>query len=116
MARAFRVVVPKQRPYVAQVPEQELAYLAKHGSADKEQFITYSSKQPEKTQDGKLMLRFGDVYVLASVKNFIVEDEEKDPVFMCYRSSSATCTVKAWPPLTPLVAFAWAVAIVATDR
>jgi hypothetical protein len=115
VARAFRVVVPKKRPYVAASPDLELAQLAKRGSADAENFITYASKLPEKNKQGKYTLQFGNVFVVPSVKNFMVEDENKDPMFMIYRASNSTCTVKAWPPMTPLVAFTWAVAVITTD-
>jgi hypothetical protein len=114
VTRAFRVVVAKGRPYTAESKELELARIAKQGTGDAEKFVNYASKQPEKNEKGKMILRFGDVFVVSSVKNFIVEQEDGQPLFMIYRSSSATCTVKAWAPLTPLVAFAWAVAIVTT--
>jgi hypothetical protein len=115
VARAFRVVVARNRPYAAPSKDRELAYLAKKGTAETENFITYASKLPRKTEDGKYLLSFGNAYVLTSVKNFIVEDENGKPLFMIYRSSSGTCTLKAWSPLTPIIAFGWAVAIITTD-
>jgi hypothetical protein len=115
-ARAFRVVIPNKRPYAPESKDLEIAQIAKRGDADPEKFTVYSSKTPDKDKDGKMMLRFGDVYVIASVKNFIVEDAKKGVLFMIYRSSSSTCTVKVWAPLTPVIAFAWAVAIITTDK
>jgi hypothetical protein len=109
--RAFRVVMPKAPPYVAAERRLELSRMAKAGNADPEKFITYSSKLPTRKPDGRPMLSFGRVVVVPSVKNFIVEDADNKPLFMIYRVSSATCTVKVWPPITPLVAFGWAVAI-----
>lgn len=114
--RCLRVVVPRTRPYTPVSPDVELAKLAKHGTADPETFITYHSKFPVRNKEGKMVLRFGEVFVIASVKNFIIEDADENLLFMIYRSSSATCTVKIYPPMSPLWAFAWALAIVTTDR
>jgi hypothetical protein len=63
-----------------------------------------------------MVLSFGDGYVISSVKNFIIEDADENTLFMIYRSSAATCTVKVFPPISPLWAFAWSIAIVTTDR
>jgi hypothetical protein len=115
VARAFRVVMPIKRPYQPETPDLELSQLAKKGTADADKFVVYNSRLPERNREGKMVLRFGDVYVVASVKNFIVEDEKKGILFMIYRSSSSTCTVKAWAPLTPIMAFAWSLAIITTD-
>jgi hypothetical protein len=113
--RSLRVVIPRTRPYTAASPDEKLAQLAKKGTADAERFVTYHSRQPTR-RDGRLVLRFGDVYVIASVKNFIVADSDDNMLFMIYRSSTATCTLKVSPAISPLWAFAWAVAIVTTDR
>jgi hypothetical protein len=109
--RAFRAVLPREPPYAPQAPDMELAELARRGTADA-RFLVYASKVPERNADGRLILRFGDVYVVASVKNFVVEDDDRDTMFMIYRSSSATCTVQAREPITPIMAFAWAIAII----
>jgi hypothetical protein len=110
--RAFRAVLPREPPYIASSPETELSVMAKQGTADPGRFIVYASKHPERGPDGRLVLRFGDVYVVASVKNFLVDDEDNNRIFMIYRSSSGMCTVQAREPITPMMAFGWAIAVI----
>jgi hypothetical protein len=56
------------------------------------------------------------VHVEPSLKNFIVEGRHGNQLFVIFRSSAGTCTVRAAPPFTPLMAFALAIAIVTTDE
>jgi hypothetical protein len=114
-ARAFRVVVPKEaaRPYQSTAKENELSQLAKCGQVD-DRFQLYSSKIPVK-RNGVTVLDFGAVYVESSLKNFIMQDDDGRRIFVIYRSSGGTCTVKAALPITPLMAFALAIAIVTTE-
>jgi hypothetical protein len=114
-ARALRVVIPKEavRPYQNTGKENELSRLAKLGQVD-DRFQLYSSKIPVE-RNGVAVLYFGAVYVEESLKNFIVEDEDSRQIFVIYKSSGGTCTVKAAPPFSPLMAFALAIAVVTTD-
>jgi hypothetical protein len=109
--RAFRAVLPT----AANPGEVDLAELARSGTADPEKFVVLASKVPERGPDGRLVLKFGDVYVIASVKNFVVLNEQNATLFMIYRSSAATCTVQAREPVTPIMAFAWAIAIITKE-
>jgi hypothetical protein len=114
-ARAFRVVVPTDaaRPYKSTTKENELSQMAKVGIADS-RFQLFSSKIPVK-KDGASLLDFGHVYVEPSLKNFIMEDGNGRPIFVIYKSSAGTCTIRVAHPFTPIMAFALAVAIVSTD-
>jgi hypothetical protein len=104
-------VFPKNRPYNPTQKELELGQLAKTGVVDPAQFTVYKSKIPTKGPGGGLILPFGtQVYVVASVKNFILEDESGRAVLSVFKSSGGTCTLKVSQPLSSLVAFAVAVA------
>jgi hypothetical protein len=115
-ARAFRIVMPRApaRPYQSTTKETELSWLAKIGRADR-RFKVYSSKIPAR-RGSAAYLNFGTVHVEPSLKNFIVEGHHGSQLFIIFRSSSGTCTVRAAPPFTPLMAFALAIAIVTTDE
>jgi hypothetical protein len=110
-SRGFRIVYPKKRPYTPTQSELELGQLAKTGVADAAEFTIHQSKRPEPGPKGGLWLPFGkDVFVVSSVKNFMVEDENKRVIFALFKTSGLTCTLKVKEPMTPLVAFAVAVA------
>jgi hypothetical protein len=110
--RAFRFVLPKTEPYRPPSEEFELSRLAKVGEVDPNQFTLYSSVLPVKTADGRLTLSFGDVFVLKSLKNFMVVDDTGEIIFMIYRSSEGTCSLRIREPITPLIGFAISIAIV----
>lgn len=112
--RAFRIVIPKEKDYKATSKDTSLAMLAMMYEAPPSKFITMISKLPTKTAKGKLVLKFGDVFVLKSIKNFMIEYEGKK-VFMCYKSSSGTVTVPIMEPITPLQAFAMTVGIITSS-
>jgi hypothetical protein len=112
--RAFRVVLPLATPYQSASPEKDLSALARAGEVD-DDFLLLCSKIPIKLPDGRLVLSFGlNTITNPSVKNFIVEDAEGTKLFVIYKSSEETCTVRVRPPMTPLFGFALAVAIVTT--
>jgi hypothetical protein len=113
--RAFHLALPNTTPYVAATREAELSRIAKTGfnGKDVEMFTT---KQPTIGSNGAVVLKFGNGFVVTSIKNFIIEDENGQTVFMIYKSSSSTCTVKAKLPVTPLMAFGIATAIITSDR
>jgi hypothetical protein len=114
--RSFRLCVPLDGAYNPITEDRDLGRLAASGIADPAHFKIYSSKLPERTPDGKLILRFGDVFVMSSIKNFIVEDEQGNCLYMIYRSSSGTCSLKVKPPFTPLLSFAIGLAVITSDR
>ena len=109
--KAFRIVIPKEKNYRATSKNTSLSMLAQLYEAPAESFITMLSKLPRRTAQGKLILKFGDVFVIKSIKNFMIEYEGKK-VFMCYRSSRGTVTVPVMEPLTPLHAFAMTIGII----
>jgi hypothetical protein len=114
--RAFRVVVPKPGNRQSSMQGFDLSQLAQNGSADRTRFTVYSSKLPEKAETGQYRLSFGNVYVMKSLKNFIVETENHETVFMIFRSSGGTCSVKVHEPVTLHMAFALAVAAVVGEE
>jgi hypothetical protein len=112
--RAFRLVLPTEADYRSASPDMELSRLARAGHVG-EGFIMLCSKLPMTATDGSLTLDFGiDAKVLPSVKNFIAEDPDGKRVFAIYKTSELTCNLTIEMPVTPLVAFALAVAIVST--
>jgi hypothetical protein len=113
-SRAFRVVLPLATPYQSASPEKDLSALARAGEVEGD-FLLLCSKIPAKRPNGRIALSFGlNIIVQPSVKNFIVEDAEGTKVFVIYKASDETCTVRVMPPITPLFGFALAVAIVTT--
>jgi hypothetical protein len=109
--RAFRVVLPKKRPYQPAEKDLELCQLAKSGVVDNARFTMYSSRIPVRAPSGGLTLAFGpETYVVKSIKNFILEDENKQPLLMIYKSSIGTCTLRLREPITPVIAFGIAIA------
>jgi hypothetical protein len=110
--RAFRAVMPKSGQYEPPNNNASISRLAKKGQADAAQFVVWESKIPQKGAAGGFVLNFGEVFVLTSLKNFVVEDSNGEVIFMSYKSSEATCSVKIREPITPLIGFALAIAVV----
>lgn len=113
LGRAFRIAIPEQGQWVPQGKEDELSRIAKMNE-QRPSVRIIPSKLPVRT-DGRLVMKFGDVFVISSIKNFVVELEGRT-VFMIYKSSSGTVTVKIAPPITPVMAFGLAVAIISSDK
>jgi hypothetical protein len=114
--RAFHFVLPNTVPYLPQSEQHELSRIAKAKFSDPSAVRILSSKLPTKDTNGRTVLKFGKVFVVPSVKNFVLEDEEGQILFMIYKGSDATCTVKVRAPLTPLMGFAMAIAIVSSNQ
>jgi hypothetical protein len=114
--RAFHLVLPNIVPYIPPTEELGLSQIAKAKVAPWKAVRLLSSKLPTKKEDGRMCLSFGNVFVITSVKNFIVEDEQGETLFVIYRSSDTICTVKVRAPLTRLIAFGMAIAIISSDR
>jgi hypothetical protein len=115
-ARAFRAVLPKVEPYCPDSEDRGLSTMAKMGTADPENFTVYSSRLPVRNAEGKLTLSFGEVFVVRSLKNFIVDDEAGEVALMIFRSSSGTCSLKVAETMAPLTAFAIAIAVVVGEK
>lgn len=113
VVRVFRFILPPPNTlYKPEDKKDNLSRLAKTGEHIPERFVVHQSQIPVKGENNHLRLDFGKNYVITSVKNFVVRDEEDNVVFMMFKSSADTCTVKFAPPLTPLTAFSIAVCIV----
>jgi hypothetical protein len=107
--------VPKEFPYQPATPEESLSRLAVSGNADPRVEMMVS-KFPRRTEDGKFLLSFGDVFVLKSLKNFIVEDEARELLFMSYKSSPATVSLRVRSTFSLVEAFALAIGIVVGEK
>jgi hypothetical protein len=115
--RAFRVVFPKNLPYAPHEGGLDLCNLAKNGKADPEEFATFASKLPSRSEDGRLYLPFGgDLAIVTSVKNFIVADQNGNQVFVIYKAAPGACTVKFRVPITTVQAFAIAIACIIPEN
>jgi hypothetical protein len=114
--RYFRLVLPKSQPYRPLGKDQQLCQLAKTGKADPNLFTTYSSKLPTRMADGRLVLHFGKgLSILTSVKNFLIAGDDDQIIFMIYKSSTGTCSLKFREPLTSIQAFGIAIACIAPN-
>jgi hypothetical protein len=114
LVRFFRVVFPKNQPYRPIGKKQQLCSLAKTGNVDPALFTMYSSKIPVMQPGGRLTMAFGvGLEILCSIKNFIVVDEQGETVFVVYKSSPGTCSVKFREPLSSIQAFAIAIPCIA---
>jgi hypothetical protein len=108
--------MPKELPYRPPSPDQALSKLAVTGGADTARFIEIESKMPRRTENGHYLLTFGDVFVMRSLKNFIVENELSELIFMSYKASPATVTVRIRESFGMLQGFALTIGIVVGDK
>jgi hypothetical protein len=105
------VVLPRDVASYPITEAKELARIADSGeiSAKLMQFIT---KIPSLSPDGTPVNLFEGVFLVDSVKNFVIHDENGEIIFMLYKSAERTFNVKGKAPFTPLTVFALAVAII----
>lgn len=113
--RAFRIALPKKLPYFPSTKEMNLSKIAQK-NVKSDDIQIFSSKLPELFPGPVLKLQFGNVHVVSSVKNFILEDENGNVIFMIYKSSNGMCSVRTAPPITPLIAFALSIAIITSNK
>lgn len=111
--RVFRFVMPPPGTlYKPRDKKENLSRIAKCGSGIPNGFVVHQSQLPFKGENDNLRLDFGNNYVISSVKNFIVRDSNGNVIFMMFKSSADTSTLKFMAPLTPLTAFSIALCIV----
>jgi hypothetical protein len=113
--RAFHLALPIATPYAAETRDAELSRIAK-AAVNTKGVKLFATKQPTVRPNGAIILNFGNGFVITSIKNFIIEDESGQTVFLIYKSSGSTCTIKVKLPVTPLVAFGMAIAIITSIR
>lgn len=113
--RAFRVAIPRNNnQYFPSSSDMNLSKIAKR-NVNLDDFIIYSTKLPEVRND-VLVLNFHDSDVMASIKNFIIEDENEKMIFKIYKSTiDQKCSIMIDNPITPLIAFCIAIAIIITN-
>jgi hypothetical protein len=115
-AQALRIVIPRRPPHRPS-SDVELLNMATIGSTDRRLFAMMASRLPVPGADGKVAVQFPPgSFVIPSIKNFLIEDDAGRVAFSICRSSSETCSVHCCEPITPIIAFALAVAIVASYR
>lgn len=113
--RAFRIAFPKKQPYFPSSKKMNLSKIAQN-NLQSDDFTIFQTKLPELLPGPILKLQFGNVHVISSVKNFILEDENNNVIFMIYKSSSGMCSVRISPPITPLVAFCISIAVITSNK
>jgi hypothetical protein len=104
------MVIPKCGQWRPGNDGVSLSRLAKDPQLDLEKFTVFESKAPVSTGTNDPQ-DFGGVFVLRSLKNFVIE-QDGSVIFMCYKSSDATCSLKIRDPITPFLALLLAIAIV----
>ena len=57
---------------------------------------------------------FGDIVFMKSCKNFIIENQDKEIIFMLYKKADGWFGVKCRYPITPFIAFGIGMAIIAS--
>jgi hypothetical protein len=106
-ARSFRVALPKSGVHFPVSETRELARMAESGESS-QQIQQYTNIAAH----GNVANPFGNAFLVESVKNFAVFDENGQVVFMIYKSAEGSFTVKAKSPFTPLTAFALGLVII----
>jgi hypothetical protein len=112
--RCFRLVMATDPEFMPTAHDDELSRVAKAGKTP-ENVIVINSALPAPGPDGALTLRFGDVHVVASSKNFVVEDDAGQTTFSVYRTGDDTCGVVAVRAFEAHVAFAIALSAVLNE-
>jgi hypothetical protein len=110
--RTFRVALARDEAYYPITKAKELARVAEREDASA-RFWIFANKLPAIAPDGRVVSPFGNVYLVESAKNFVVCNENDEMIFMVYKSTERTFSVKGKPPFTPLTAFALSLAIIA---
>jgi hypothetical protein len=109
--RTFRVAMPMAGAHYPVTEAKELARVAETGEI-MEKVIQFVTTVPAIGPDGVPINLFGGMFLVESVKNFVIHDENEVVLFMLYKSAERTFNVKGKAPFTPLTVFALAVAII----
>jgi hypothetical protein len=94
----------------AALPGARLSWLARLGEAA-DGLRMYAATPPMKRRGRAIR----DLFVPPSQMDFAVEDSDRRQIFAIFRASAAKCRLRIIPPVTPIVAFAMAIAIVTSD-
>lgn len=109
--RTFRVVLPTEAAHYPITEAKELARIAESGEV-MPKLIQFITKVPSIGPDGAPVNLFEGIFLVDSVKNFVIHDQDGAVLFMLYKSADRTFNVKGKAPFTPLSVFALAVAII----
>lgn len=91
---------------------RELSRIAEDLEAQFEKIINYVNQPPLLDSEGNAIDQFGGLYVVDSQKNYIICNENNQPIFMIFKSSEASYSVKIKPPFNPIMAFGLSIAII----
>jgi hypothetical protein len=132
-AKALCMVSALQHPYTPASKDDELSRVARDQLVralvrpreseeplslplDPTLYQCMRSRLPQRWPDGRLLLPFGAGHLMSSVKNFVVEDlPQGEPVFVIYKRTNETCTVKIAPKIGTAMGFAMAMAAIVTS-
>lgn len=113
--RTFRLAMPKTFPYFPANKEMNLSRLAMREIVS-DDILLFRSKLPTEIGNNKYRLDFGNVYVVSSIKNFVIENDDHQIIFMIYKSANGICSVRFAAPFNSLMAFGLAIAIITSQR
>ena len=114
--RTFRIAISEESvQYCPTDKHDDLSRIAKKGLVVPD-IKVYSSVLPKKNDDGSLTLDLGEYTIIRSTKNFIVRDSDNQPIFTLFKTFDGICTMKIRPPITPLMGFSIAIAIVTSTK
>jgi hypothetical protein len=108
-ARKMRIVMEKSHPLSDSI--RRLSVYADNDSfpIDNEDYLKLNSILPEVGVDGELYLRFGNIDVIPSIKNFIINSHSTS-IFSLYKISEDVFSLNFVAPFSPLTAFSVAIA------
>lgn len=112
--RQMRIIMSKdENPYFPLTDNAKLATIAQTNSNPSKvgDFFIFKTKLPIKKPDGNLSLHFGNVYVVSSVKNFIIYNQDESKcLYKIYKRSENAFSMRIDSPFNPLTAFSLGIA------
>lgn len=95
---------------------RELSRIAEDLEAKFPEIDSLFNKPPVIGPDGNPINPFGSMFIVDSPKNYIINDENDQTIFMIFKSSEASYTIKSRFPFNPLMAFGLSIAIIEDCR
>lgn len=95
---------------------RELSRVAEDLQLNFPEIDTLFNKPPIIGPDGNPVSNFGKMFVVDSSKNYVINDENDQTIFMIFKSSEASYTVKTKSPFNSLMAFGLSIAIIEDCR
>lgn len=112
--RLLNIALPTSgKPHFAVSQRRSLSNIAALESPPPNGFVRFNGhsfiKENEQIEES---YTFDKIYIISSVKNFIVLDENKRIILMIYKTSGTNFGMKFRHPITPLMAFGIGIAVV----